>query len=182
MENEDSNIETPEKTFTQEEVDKMITERLSKAERSRDKAIKDALDAYKAEADARAKADAEAARIAGLQGEERLKAEHEAKMRSMQDKYDAQRAEYESVRRELSISRAQAQLAEIGLPSEFAENLLGEDDSQTRARIDAFSKAFNDAVNARVAEGLHKGTPPAGGLSSRQAAEADLDRIMGISR
>ncbi len=174
--------ETEEKLFTQADVNRMMQERMDKADRQRAKAVEEAVEAYKRQAQAEAKAKADAERIKSLEGEERLKAEYEVKQKALQDQLDAQRAEAEQVKRDLSLTRAQARLAELNLPASLAENVLGADDEQTSAKIDALSKAFNDAVNSRVAEGLHKGTPPAGGLSVRQAADSELDRLMGISR
>lgn len=171
-----------QKQFTQADLDRIIKERMEKADRQRAKAVEEAVEAYKRQAQAEAKAKADAERIKNLEGEERLKAEYEVKQKALQDQLDAQRAEAEQVKRDLSLTRAQARLAELNLPASLAENVLGADDEQTSAKIDALSKAFNDAVNVRVAEGLHKGTPPAGGLSVRQAADSELDRLMGISR
>lgn len=155
------------KTFTQDEVDKIVSARL-KAERER------------REREDRTRADeaAEQARIAQLEGEERVKAEYEQKVK-------ARDTELAELKRTLAITRAQGELAKQGLPAEFACNLIGEDDDHTDANIAAFSKSVSDLVARQVSESLNRGAPPAGqgaGPTKEDELSRRLDGLMGIKR
>ncbi|MGN0138411.1 MAG: DUF4355 domain-containing protein [Candidatus Methanomethylophilaceae archaeon] len=123
------------------------------------------------------KAQAEAERIASLQGEERVKAEYEAKLKETSDSL-------EQTRRELALSKAQAKLTSRGLPPEFADNVLGADDKETDSKIDLLAKTVSDLVAKQVSANLSHGTPPQGGNppSEKDAIAARLDRVMGMKR
>lgn len=155
------------KTFTQDEVDKIVSARL-KAERER----------REREDKARADEAAEQARIAKLEGEERVKAEYEKQVK-------ARDSELAELKRTLAVTRAQGELAKRGLPADFASNLIGEDDEHTDANIAAFSKSVSDLVARQVSESLNRGTPPAGqgaGPTREEELSARLDRLMAIKR
>lgn len=166
---DDTNDQTG-RTFTQAELDEIIRDRLAKAEKSKARAIQDAL-----------REQEEAQRIASLEGEEKLKAQHAAQLAKIQKEREEESNALAAIRRELAMSRAEARLAGLNLPTGFAANMLGEDDEATNANIDVFHKAVNDLVAAKVAEGLHRGAPPAGG-TDRSVIDAELDKAMGITR
>lgn len=169
MKTDEKGAGTPEpaaKLFTQEDVDQIVSTRL-KAERER----------REREDQTKAKQAEEQARIAKLEGEERLKAEYEQEMRKRDD-------ELSELKRTLAISKAEGELARQGLPTEFAENLLGQDDEETARRITEFSKAVSDLVAQQVRESLNHGTPSSSGAvpSADDAMGIRLDRLMGIKR
>ncbi len=155
-----------EKRFTQADLDALITKRLAEERSRRDREEKE-----------KAKKVEEQAKIAKLEGEERIRAEYEAKLKEIQ--------ESEAVaKRALAISKVETMLSSQGIPSELAPNLLGEDDDATKSNVDAFVKAVSALVAKQVAEGLNHGTPPASGgtPSAEDAIAAKLDRLMGIKR
>nr|DAH33964.1 MAG TPA: Major head protein [Caudoviricetes sp.] len=155
------------KTFTQDEVDKIVSQRLKAERERRDREDK-----------TRADEAAEQARIAQLEGEERVKAEYEQKVK-------ARDTELAELKRTLAVTRAQGELAKQGLPVEFAGNLIGDSDDQTDANIAAFSKSVSDLVARQVSESLNRGTPPAGqgaGPTKEDEMSSMLDRLMGIKR
>lgn len=123
------------------------------------------------------KAQAEAERIASLQGEERVKAEYEAKLKETSDSLA-------QARHELAVSKAQAKLTARGLPPELADNVLGADDKETDSKIDLLAKTVSDQVAKQVSANLSHGTPPQGGSppSEKDAIAARLDRVMGMKR
>ena len=155
-----------EKRFTQADLDALITKRLAEERSRRDREEKE-----------KAKKVEEQAKIAKLEGEERIRAEYEAKLKEIQES-EAQ------AKRALSISKVETMLSAQRLPPELAPNLLGEDDEATKSNVDAFVKAVSAEVAKQVAEGLNHGTPPAkgGNPSDKDALAAKIDRIMGIKR
>lgn len=154
----------PVKTFTQAEVDEIVQKRLKSEKDRRER--EDRERAEKAEKEKQ---------IAALEGEERVKAEYEAKMQE-RDK------ELARMRRDLAVSRAEAKLSAQGLPVELAGNLIGEDDEKTDANIHALVKSVNDLVAEKVKGSLNRGTPPVGGQAPSKDEEmsARLDSLMGI--
>lgn len=173
MTDEEKTVETPEvdppedeRKFTQTELDAIVQKRLNEEKSRREREDKE-----------RVKKQAEAERIAALQGEERVKAEYESKLRDSNDQLAA-------IKRELAISKAETLLSAQGLPKELAANLIGETDEVTKSNIDLFTKSVESIVAQRVNDGLSHGTPPAsGGSPSVKDAMAErLDRVMGIKR
>ena len=164
---------TGEARFTQDDLNRIIDERLKRAEAQKAKAVEDAL-----------KAERERQRIAGLEGEEKLKAEYEARLAEITKVQETRDAELAQARRELAVTKAEARLASLGLPVELASNLIGEDDKATEKNIQALQKSVNDLVTKKVAEGLNHGAPRAGSNVPSEEAEASdiLDRAMGIRR
>lgn len=155
-----------ERKFTQTELDALITKRLAEERSRRDR-----------EDEKKAKAMEEQQRIAALQGEERIRAEYEQKLKEIRES-EAQ------AKRSLAISKIETMLSSQGLPSELAPNLLGETDEDSKKNFDAFSKAISALVSSKVSEGLNHGTPPAqGGTPSKQSAiDAELDRRMSMQK
>lgn len=164
-------VAEPEKQFSQADVDAIVQKRLEREQSQRQKAIEDAL-----------AQDREKRRIAALEGEEKVKAEYEAKLAEVRKAQDERDEAYRQVAHELAVTKAQAKLATLGLPPELANNVIGEDDKATDRNISALNKAVNDLVAKRVNEGLNHGTPRAGGSKPTDDEAALLDRVMGISR
>jgi hypothetical protein len=161
MAEEQNNVQdtpTSEAKFTQEDVDRILQERLTDEKSRRERAIE------KAVAEALHKRDEEQ-RIQTLQGEDRLKAEAQARIDAIQAEQAKTAELLASTQRELAISKAEAQLAGLGLPTQFAPNLLGADDKETSKNIAEFSGTINELVTAKVNESLARGAPRAGGAS-----------------
>ncbi len=154
----------PVKTFTQAEVDEIVSKRLKSEKDRREREDRE-----------RADKEEKARKIAALEGEERVKAEYEAKMQERD-------AELARMKRDLAISRAESKLTAQGLPAELAGNLIGEDDEKTDANIHALVKAVNNLVTERVKGNLNHGTPPTGGQAPTKDEELSnrLDKLMGL--
>lgn len=153
---DDSGTPTQEaKVFTQAELDEKIQARVEREKAGRQKAIDDAV--------AKAlKEQAEKSRIESLQGEERIKAEYQAELARIDAERKASAEQLASAQRELAVSKAQGQLAGMGYPTDFAENLLGKDDAETSRNIQAFDKAVKALVTEKVNEAVARGTPAIG--------------------
>lgn len=156
--------QTEEITFTPEQqtrINEIVSARVNEANAGKQKAIDDAV----------AKAlqkQAEKQRIESLQGEERLKAEYQAELDRIEADRKAQMEQLQTAQHELAISKAEAQLAGLGLPTEFASNLLGKDDKETSKNIQTFNTKVNELVTAKVNESLARGPPKAGGAVPTQ--------------
>lgn len=155
-------------TFTQEEVDKIIGDRLAKERKKLDKEWNDKLTAAKTEAE----------RLATMTAEE--KAQHE---RQQQEEAQKQR-ESDLEKREAAIQlrelRAEAYetLASKGLPKALAECLSYASADACKASIEAVEKAYRQAVQEGVEERLKSKTPTqntnsGGGEKSRAAQLAE---------
>ena len=128
------------KTFTQEEVDKMIQKRLSRERKD----IEAKIEAERQEAE----------RLAKLSEAERQKA-----------MFEKQVAEFEATKRafeqEKLLNETSKQLASKNLPIEFAEMLKAQDAESTFENIKIFEAKFNEAVEKLVNERLKGNTPKA---------------------
>ena len=136
------------KTFTQEELDKIVQDRLAQLTRKVEREQEEARRKSQEQAD-----------LEKLQGEERMKKQYEldkAKLTEERDGY----------LRELKLARAESVLASKGLDAKFAPNMIGATDEETKANIAALEKLVNDMVASRTKEALSKGAPPAGNGSS----------------
>ena len=126
------------KTFTQEEVDKMIQKRLSRERKD----IEAKIEAERQEAE----------RLAKLSEAERQKA-----------MFEKQVAEFEATKRafeqEKLLNETSKQLASKNLPIEFAEMLKAQDAESTFENIKIFESKFNEAVERLVNERLKGNTP-----------------------
>ena len=139
---EQPNVEQPTeptvKTFTQEEVDKMIQKRLSRERKD----IEAKIEAERQEAE----------RLAKLSEAERQKA-----------MFEKQVAEFEATKRafeqEKLLNETSKQLASKNLPIEFAEMLKAQDAESTFENIKIFEAKFNEAVERLVNERLKGNTP-----------------------
>lgn len=138
----DDGGQTAQETFTQAELDRRIQQALETAKGKWDADIGERIQREREDA----------AKLAQMS--EKEKAEEMA--RRQKETFDTQRAEFE---RERSVFDAQKQLADRRLPLTFAEMLADTNEETTGKNIDAFEKAFNDAVHAAVVEKM-KGTAP----------------------
>lgn len=139
----DKQTEPAPKTFTQEEVNKIISERQKRWEK---KAADDK---------------AEAERVAKMTAEQ--KARHEQEKR---EKAIAEREE-QLTRRERTATAAE-ELRKLGVPAELLAAVDISSDEVISESAGKVAKAFNDAVNAEVAKRI-AGAPPKAGASNNNA-------------
>lgn len=128
-----------EKTFTQDEVDTIIKGRLAKERKSWEKLIQDK--------------QTEAEKLAGMTEKEK-KSYQEKKRES-----DLAEREAAITRREL-MAQAKDSLADKGIPIELAEALTFTDAETCNKSIQVVSKAFQEAVEKAVNERLKGGATP----------------------
>ena len=138
------------KTFTQEEVDKIVNKRLARERKD----IEAKIEAERAEA-------------------ERLAKMSEAE--KQQALFKKQVAEFEATKRafeqEKLLNETSKQLASKNLPIEFAEMLKAQDAESTFENIKIFEAKFNEAVEKLVNERLRGNIPKARSDVSRMTKE-----------
>ena len=141
------NPETTEadKTFTQDELDHIVQERVKRAVA---KAQKDAEDKIK-------QAQSEGERLAKLTKDERAK-EEEAKRLA-----DLEAREKAIVVKELRIE-TQSLLSDEGLPIEFLDVVMADTAESVKENIASIRKVFDEAVEKRVNERLTQDKPRRG--------------------
>ena len=128
---ENTDVEAKEvKTFTQEELDKILNKKFAKWQKKTEEA--------KAEAERKAKL-TEAEKLA----EERKE-------------FEAMKKQFEYEQRVNSTSKV---LASNNLPIEFADFLIAENDEATTQRVDLFKNAFNEALEKALNERLRGSVP-----------------------
>ena len=130
----DVKVDTVEvKTFTQEEVDKMITKRLQRERKD----IEAKIEAERKEAE-------ELAKLSEAEKQKKL--------------FEKQVKEFEETKRafenERLLNETSKQLASKNLPIEFAEMLKGNNAEKTFENIQLFETKFNEAVEKVVTEDL----------------------------
>ena len=135
----DVKVDTVEvKTFTQEEVDKMISKRLQRERKDIEAKI---------EAERR-----EAEELAKLSEQERQKKLFEKQVKEFEETKRA----FENER---LLNETSKQLASKNLPIEFAEMLKGNNAEKTFENIQLFETKFNEAVEKVVTERLRGNVP-----------------------
>lgn len=142
------------KSFTQEDIDKIVNKTIARERTKWEKDFQTKLEEQKSEAEKLAQMNAE------------QKAEHE---RQKRDKALSDR-EAEITRRELRATALET-LAEKGLPKGLADILNYSDADATQSSIDAVEKSFREAVEAAVNEKLKGSTPRIGTNTAAKAGE-----------
>src|SRR5699024_8987720 len=159
--NENVNVEITENT--QEEEQENTTFTRSDVDREVSKEVQSALD----KREAKHKEEMQKAIEDAIAEKEHLsklsEKERQEEQLSQREKEIAER-EAEIARKELKAD-AIADLNDKGLPSEFADILLGEDAESTLENINTFKTTFDEAVNAAVKERLRQETPKTGGTN-----------------
>ena len=134
-----------EKTFTQEELDKILNKKFAQWQKKTEEA--------KAEAERKAKL-TEAEKLA----EERKE-------------FERMKMQFEYEQRVNSTSKV---LASNNLPIEFADFLIAENDEATTQRVDLFKNAFNEALEKAVNERLRGRTPKASTSKALEITKEDF--------
>ena len=132
-----------EKKYTDKEVDEIVKKRLARERKKQEDEIAEALK----EAD-------EARKLAEMDEDKKREYEHQ----KMAEELAALKAD--KVRSEMSAT-ARKMLSEqnIAVSDGIVHSLITEDAESTKANIDAFAEAFNDAVNKEVEARLKGQTP-----------------------
>ena len=165
---EAGNTEQP-RSFTQEDIDRIVTQRLARAQRDADQQI----------ARARSEGRAEAERLARMTEAERREHDERA-VRERERELSSREAEL--VRRELRAEAADM-LALRGLPREL-EQLLNYTDADACAQsVEALDKAFRSAVQKGVDERINRsrGSLPRAGGDARTAMLQRMRTAAGLN-
>lgn len=126
------------KTFTQEELDKIVQGRIAKERKAWEKHLEDEK--------------TEAQKLETMSEKEKKKYQEEKRIKELDDR------EAEITRRELT-AQAKVQLADKGIPTELAEILNLTDAESCKKSIETVEKAFQTAVQRAVEERI-KGREP----------------------
>ena len=137
--------QSAEKTFTQDELNKILADRLNSAQKRWEKKAADEK--------------AEAERVAKMSAEEKAKHEQEKREREFAER------EAELSRKERTAT-ARDLLAEKGAPAALIGAVDVSSDEAVTTSVEAVVKAFNEAVSAEVAKKL-AGAPPKSGNSAK---------------
>lgn len=147
------------KTYTEEELQKLL-------QSETDKRVSEALktNREKLEAEFQQRLEEEKNKVketAHMTAEEKARAEFEAE----KEAWEREKAEFERQKLELATTK---KLAEEGLPSEFALLVLGADEEDTNKNIEAFKEQWKNSLEKAVNERL-SGTAPKTGNSRPKA-------------
>ena len=146
------------KTFTQEDVDKLIAKRVSEEAVKNQDAINQAVE----------NALAEERRKAQLTAEEREKEARSKREKELQDR------ENDVTLRERRI-QAQELLQDKKIPIDLVDFVVDLDEAKTKDNIDKLAKTYNKSVETGVTDKL-KGTPPTDFSNSNTNNEADKSK------
>jgi len=160
--NQDVDQEQEEvKTFTQDDVNKLIAERVAREKKNHEKEIEQAIEDTKEEAK----------RLSELSKEERDSEEHnKLKQELAESKAKIAHMELESDTIE--------NLKEEGLPIEFKSFLIGENAEATLENINLFKPIFLDAVQVEVEKRLKGRTPKGSNTLNARVEKKDTQEEM----
>ena len=150
--------ETNERTFTQEDINKIIAKTIAK-ERKRAEEEKN-----------------EAEKLAKMSAEERAKAEFEKE----KAKFEEERKAYLREKLELQVAK---ELTDNNLPAQFSKYLTGNDAESSKENIKEFTELFNKSLEKLVNERL-KGQTPSLGKAPQNAeiSKADFRKMTILER
>ena len=134
-----------EKTFTQEELDKILNKKFAQWQKKTEEAK--------------------------LEAERRAKLTEAEKLAEERKEFEALKKQFEYEKRVNSTSKV---LASNNLPVEFADFLISDSDEATTQRVDLFKNAFNEAVEKLVNERLKGNTPRTSTVQSVQFNANDI--------
>ena len=138
---EKENEPKPEKKYSDDDVDKILNKKFAEWEKKKQKEVD------------------EAKKLADMNAKE--KAEYERD--KLQEELDALR-EKDSLSEMTKTARKMLSDEGVSVSDDVLSMIVSTDAEKTKAAVDAFAKAFNDAVEAAVKEKL-KGNPPKKGTS-----------------
>ena len=141
------------KTFSQEEVNNIVSERLKDVKAKNDKAISEAVANAIAEYDRQAKLTEE-------EREKEAKSKREAELRERENSLTL---------RERKL-QAQELLSQKNIPIDLVDFVVDLDETKTKDNIEKLAKTYNKSVETSVTDKL-KGTPPTDFSNSNNNAE-----------
>lgn len=136
---EDDNENQENKTYTKDELDKIIKEKIADERKSWEKELLDQ--------------QTEAQKLETMSEKEKKKYKEEKRIKDLDNREAAIN------RRELT-AQAKVQLADKGIPTELADVLNYTDAESCKKSIETVSKAFQSAVEKAVEERIKGGKPP----------------------
>lgn len=147
------------KTFTQEELDKIVQGRIAKERKAWEKHLEDEK--------------TEAQKLETMSEKEKKKYQEEKRIKELDDREAA------ITRRELT-AQAKVQLADKGIPTELAEILNLSDAESCKKSIETVEKAFQTAVEKAVEEKI-KGNAPMKKAKDKTLTDEELiyQKMMG---
>lgn len=154
---EDDNENQENKTYTKDELDKIIKEKIADERKSWEKELLDQ--------------QTEAQKLETMSEKEKKKYKEEKRIKDLDDREAAIN------RRELT-AQAKVQLADKGIPTELADVLNYTDAESCKKSIETVSKAFQSAVEKAVEERIKGGKPP---KKVPGSANITLDSIKAMS-
>lgn len=153
------------RTYTEAEFISEVDRRVSQAQAKWAAELDDKLNSARSEGE----------KLAKMNADERAKAKFETdkkKFESERAKYEAERLEFEAVK----------QLSENKLPVSFAKMCVGENAEETKANIEAFKTAWNDALQNAVNDRMRGTTPKAGNGENLNSSSGFADVINDLHR
>ena len=102
-----------------------------------------------------------------------------AKIETDKKKFESERAKYEAERLEFEAVK---QLSENKLPVSFAKMCVGENAEETKANIEGFKTAWNDALQNAVNDRMRGTTPKAGNGENLNVSSGFADVINDLHR
>ena len=137
-----------EKTFTQEELDKILNKKFAQWQKKTEEAK--------------------------LEAERRAKLTEAEKLAEERKEFEALKKQFEYEKRVNSTSKV---LASNNLPVEFADFLISDSDEATTQRVDLFKNAFNQAVEKLVNERLKGNTPKVGTSKTLEVTKEQFKKM-----
>jgi hypothetical protein len=163
--NTQSSGDTEPKTYTQDELNKMLQ---SETDKRVTEALKTSKEKWQQEYEKKIEAEKkEAVRLATLSAEEKRIEEQKQYQIKLEER------EKEVKLRELKLDTI-ALLQEESLPVQFSEFLIGQDAELTNENIKQFKKHFSEAVESAVNERIKGKTPSSGSTSFAEKKLADM--------
>lgn len=154
--------ETKEKTFTQADIDKIISKQFSKWQRKMEE-----------EKNKVAEETREAERLEKMSAEERSKNELEKLKKQLQE------MQKNEARKDLTNSTLK-EMSTRGIDADFLDFIMGEDADTTKNRLDTFEEKFNSMVNAKVEAIIaerFKGKTPVTSTTTTTSSEFTVEDI-----
>lgn len=146
------------KTFTEEEVQKMIQ---AETDRKTTKALQTAKEKWEAEYQEKLETErSEAEKLASMSAEERAMAEFKAE----KEAWEEQRAQFEKERMQLEATKM---LSAEGLPVSFVEYVTGDTAEEVTENIETFKTEWKKALEDAVADKLKGRVPSGSALQSK---------------
>lgn len=162
---------TPPKTFTQEELDKMLQ---SETDKRVSQALKTAQEKWQKEYQEKLEAEkSEAEKLAKMSESERLQAE-----------FNKEKEKFESERKQFLIEKLELQtvkeMSNLGLPVEFSKFVMSDNAESIKINIETFKSQWEQAIEKAVNEKLQGTTPKTatlngtGGITKEQFEKMNI--------